>query len=92
MELEYINLQEFLLRNASLKIGDYLYRHDKNEYPLKNEHNISNLFFVTKGNGHKLTIHNIASSNIEQVDLNVTTEFWWILPLPDSIRKKIGLE
>jgi hypothetical protein len=75
MELEYINLQEFLIRNVSLKKGDYLYRHDKNEYPLKNERDISNLFFVTKGNGHKLTIHNIASSNIEQVDLNATSEF-----------------
>ncbi|SFN60001.1 hypothetical protein SAMN05444143_1341 [Flavobacterium succinicans] len=92
MELEYINLTEFLNRNIPLKKGDYLYKHDKNEYPLKNEYDISNLFFVTESNGHKLTIHNMSNSNIEQVDLSSTSEIWWLLPLPNLIRKQIGLE
>lgn len=92
MELKYINLTEFLSHNTPLKKGDYLYRHDKNEYPLKDEYDISNLFFVTESNGHKLTIHNMSNSSIEQIDLNSTSEIWWLLPLPNFIRKQIGLE
>ncbi|AMO19762.1 hypothetical protein [Flavobacterium columnare] len=92
MKLKYIDLTQFLKSNKLLNKGDYLYRHDKNEYPLKEEFDLSNLYFVTESNGHELTIHNMSNSNIEKIDLNSTSEIWWLLPLPDLIRKQIGLE
>lgn len=92
MKLEYINLNDFLSNNTFLKKGDYLYKHDKNVYPLQNEIDIANLFFVTNSIGHQLTICNMSTSSINKVNLSTTAENWWLLPLPKLIRQQIGLE
>jgi hypothetical protein len=89
--MEYINLTDFFKLNIFLQKGDYLYKHDKDEHPLNDEFDISNLFFVTKSNNHNLTIHNMADSSILKIDLLSTNDLWWLLPLPLHIRKKIGL-
>jgi len=92
MELEYISLSEFLNNSIYLQKGDYLYKHNKDEYPLKKDYDISNLFFVIENNQHKLKVHNMSNNNVINMDLSSTSEHWWILALPNSVRKQIGLD
>lgn len=90
MNMEFIPLREFLLSGAYLQNGDYVYCHNKEGYPLQKDMDASMLYVITATDGHKL--ETISFSGLEtMIDLEKGNDFWWILKLPEPIRKKIGL-
>ncbi|KAA0126799.1 hypothetical protein FY557_15975 [Chryseobacterium sp. SN22] len=92
MELEFKSLQEFNRLKIKLQKGDYLYQHDKPNYPLRNEVDISNLYFVTEIRFDNLEIHSMAKNKILTVKLDELAGSWWIMKIPTLIREKLGLE
>lgn len=92
MELEYIYITEFLKLNQYLEKGDYVYRHDKNQYPLNNEFDIENLYFVTESQLHNLTLMNMSNKSNLNIDLDKVKDHFWILQIPSFVRKQIWLK
>lgn len=92
MELEFESLNDFLKSEIKLQKGDYLYEHDKDDYPLKNEFDISNLYFIIDVSNGNLEIHSMAEKKIRNIQLKELTGYWWILKIPFFIREKLGLE
>jgi len=92
MELEYIYITEFLKLNQCLKKGDYIYKHDKDDYPLKNEINLQNLYFITESHMHNLTLMNMSNKSDLNIDLDKTKDHYWILQIPSFVRKQLWLE
>lgn len=92
MGLKYVYIKKFLKSNIELRKGDYIYKHDKNVHPLKNEYDLAKLYYVTSSVGHKLSTMNMTDTTNVSVDLNNTSEHWWIMRIPSFFRKQIGLE
>ncbi len=92
MELEFKRMDDFLKLEVELQNGDYLYEHDKETYPLKNEFDLENLYFVTMNLDGKLEIHSKEGNKEKPINLRNLNNNWWIMKLPEFIRKKIGLQ
>ncbi|WP_046757209.1 hypothetical protein [Kordia jejudonensis] len=92
MELEYIYIKEFLKLNQHLEKGDYIYKHDKDAYPLKDEFDLANLYFVTESQLHNLTLMNMYNKANLNIDLDKTKDHFWILQIPSFVRKQIWLK
>lgn len=90
MKMEFTALKDFLLTDLYLQNGDYVYNHDNNDYPLKKELDASKLYVVISADGHKLKAISFSGKEGE-IDLTTTTGFWWVLKLPEVVRKNIGL-
>lgn len=92
MELEYTYKKDFLKLNQYLKKGDYVYKHDKDKYPLKKEFDLENLYFITESQKHNLTLMNMSNKSNLNIDLDKTDDHYWILQIPSFVRKQIWLE
>lgn len=91
MKLEFDELKEFLLKDIYLQNGDYVYRHDKEGYPLQKEVDANELYVITSANGHKLKALSFTGKE-KEIDLEKEEGFWWVLKLPEFVRRKIGLQ
>ena len=90
--MELIPLNDFLRETSYLRKGDYIYEHNNERAPVNNEMDISKLYQVWEADGHKLQIYSMASKDdMIEINLETLTGFWWILRLPDNVRKCIGL-
>lgn len=91
MELEFKRVDEFLKMNIDLQNGDYLYEHDKDLYPLNNEFDLTNLYFVTMPMNKTLTVFSMSGKKERFLNLNDLENNWWIMKLPYFFREKLGL-
>ena len=92
MELEYVYIKDFLNSDTQLRKGDYIYKHDKNQHPLKSEYDLANLYFITESKNHIVSGMNMSDKKELNVDLETSKDHWWTLRIPSIIRKQIGLE
>ncbi len=92
MELYYSNLSDFLSKNIFLEKGDYLYHHNKIDYPKKEEIDLANLYFVLDANNKLLKLYPMSGNTTIDIDLSIERGNWWILKLPVDVRKSIGLD
>ncbi|MGV4414020.1 hypothetical protein [Chryseobacterium sp. T1] len=91
MELEFKRVDDFRLMNLNLQNGDYLYEHDKDLYPLNNEFDLTNLYFVTKSLQENLKVFSMVGDKQRTLNLDKLDNNWWVMKLPHFIREKIGL-
>lgn len=91
MELEFKRVDDFRLMNLNLQNGDYLYEHDKDLYPLNNEFDLANLYFVTKPLQENLKVFSMVGDKQRTLNLDKLDNNWWVMKLPHFIREKIGL-
>ncbi len=91
MEFEFKRGDDFLSLEMDLQNGDYLYEHTKNTYPLKDDFDLANLHFVTNSQNGTAQIYSMSGDKERIINYSELTENWWIMKLPDFIRKKIGL-
>lgn len=88
--MEFTSLNDFLQSGLYLQNGDYVYRHDKADYPLQKDVNANELYVIIASNGHKLDVISFSGQETS-IDLEAENGFWWVLKLPEWVRKKIGL-
>jgi len=88
--MEFTSLNDFLQSDQYLQNGDYVYRHNKADYPLQKDLDATGLYVITASNGHKLEAVSFSGQEAS-IDLEAEKGFWWVLKLPEWVRKKIGL-
>ncbi|MFA7446104.1 MAG: hypothetical protein WCY89_09170 [Flavobacteriaceae bacterium] len=88
--MEFTELSE-IIKNDDFKFQkhDYLYHHNKEGYPLKNDMNSDNLFFVIESSGIKVKIMSILIGNEKEISLSDSFDKWWFLRLPEHIKNKL---
>ena len=77
------SLNDFLQSGGNLRVGDHIYFHNKADYPLKEEFDNSNYYYVKKDDDmHKLQICNMATQKIEEIDFKTIIGNVWVLKTP----------
>lgn len=94
MQIEFRRVDDFKMSNDILQNGDYIYEHISTEYPLKNEADLANLYFVTKilNNSGNYTIMSMSGNKEIDIDVNKLENNWWIMKMPLIMRKSLGLD
>ena len=68
---------------------DYIYIHEKDGYPLQNEMNLENFFFVTEVLDDKIIVMGIVNSEEKEFVFSDFKDNWWFIRIPEEIRKKL---
>lgn len=92
MKMEFKRIDEFLKLGVKLEKMDYLYENSSDTNPTNKEYNIQKLYFVTKKSNENLEIHPMVGDNTRTVVLDNLNNNWWVLKLPASVRKALGLD
>jgi len=88
--MEFIKLSKILnTTEFEFKKLDYLYLHHKEDYPLKNEMDIDNLFFVIEYSGFTVKVIAVLSGVEKEINFSNTYDNWWFFRIPDYYRNKI---
>lgn len=91
MKMEFDTLEDFLSKGTYLQNGDYVYKHDKQDYPLQKEIDANELYVITSADKHHLKALSFTGV-VKEIDLEKADGFWWVLKLPETVRKQIGLQ
>jgi hypothetical protein len=88
MELQ--KLSDFF-KNDNYKFQklDYLYLHYKSDYPLSNEMDFKNFFFIIEISVNKVKVMGLVTKEKKEFNFYDLKGNWWILRIPESIRKKL---
>jgi len=94
MQIEFRRVDDFKMSNDILQNGDYIYEHFSTEYPVRNEADLANLYFVTKilNNSGNCTIMSMLGNKEIDINVNELDDNWWIMKMPLIMRKSLGLD
>jgi hypothetical protein len=88
--MEFTELTEIIkLDGFEFQKHDYLYLHSKDGYPMKNEMNFDNLFFVLESSGKKVKAISILKGDEKEISFLEPYDKWWFLRLPQHIKNKL---
>lgn len=88
MELQY--LSDFF-KNGDYKFLklDYLYLHDRDGYPLRNEMDFENFFFVIEVLNDKIKVFGLVTGKEKEINFSDLKGNWWFIRIPEYITKKL---
>ena len=92
MEFEFKRVDDFVKLEIQLQNGDYMYEHSTDIYPLRKEVDLENLYFVTNNSNGIVQLHSMARNKEISINLIDLDNNWWVMKLPEFVRKKIGLQ
>ena len=80
-----------IFKNSDYKFQklDYLYLHDKSGYPLKNEMDFENFFFIVEVSNTKIKLMGLLTGQEKELNFSDLKGNWWILRIPEFIRMKL---
>lgn len=94
MEFEFEDLSTYLANGKSISQYDYLYQNSLAGYPIRNDFDAKDYYFVTEinlktGDIHAIVMGGKPNSPSVVFKPGAFTGYWWILSLPYSIKRQI---
>lgn len=88
--MEFTELTEIMKLNGfEFQKLDYLYFHYKDGYPLKNEMDFDNLFFVLESSGFTVKVMSVLNGVEKEFSFSSSMDNWWFLRIPEYFRNKL---